>query len=188
VCPNQIVGTGVGLAKECGEEFMASLPAVDRFDQWLDDGGCSIESPCVAPTLEEVSGRDMPRSEPGGLVDIEAVVDEEGHTAQGIGNPEIAGSIIGGIPTDDDQGFNGTGIDLSDETGKFTDLLGRTRLDGFGIDNGAANIPQFSIDSMDKGVDGSRLLITGDDEAPAAVGLKIFKEVGEEFTCGLWQF
>jgi hypothetical protein len=183
---NQIVGTGVGLAKECGEEFVAGLSAIDRFDQRLNNSSRSIESPCIAPTLEEVGGRDVPRSEPGGLVDVEAMVDEEWHTAQGIGNTEIAGSIIGGITTDDDQGFHCTGIDLTDETGKFIDLLGGACLDGFGIDDGAANIPKFSIDSMDKGVDCSRLLITGDDQATTAVGLEIFKEMGEELACGLW--
>ena len=113
-------------------------------------------------------------------------MDEERYTAQGISDTKIAGAIIGRVTTDDNQGFNRTSINLTDETCKLIDLLGRTRLDRLSIDDGATNIPKFSIDGMDQGMDRSRLLITGDNKTPATVGFEIFEEMGEESVCGFW--
>ena len=57
-------------------------------------------------------------------------------------------------------------------------LIDRIRVDRIGVENGLADIAQFCIDRMRKRVDDRWLMITHNDDARAAVALKVLYQHG----------
>jgi len=136
---------------------------VERRDERLHDAGGAVEGPSVAPVLHEVRGREVPRSERGGLVVVQREVHRHRHARH---DAAEARCVVRGIAAGDHE-------QLGRPVGKRLQRLGVHFVDRRDVRDGRV---QLGVQAMDERVRGGRERLAGEDQA--AVLLQVTPDHG----------
>src|SRR5262245_27980831 len=164
---------------------MDRATVVERCDQRLNDRCGAVMSAHITPHLEEVSLRDMPVTERGGLVVELTQVRAQRYLIHCFRELEIRWRRVDRIATKNQQHAHGARVHLTDKLGESRALIHRMRLASLCIDDSVADVSEDVVHRVRQGMNSCRLSLTRDDEAPPARVLKILHHWTEPRLCRL---
>src|ERR1035437_2813827 len=83
-----------------------------------------------------------------------------------VGETEIGGGVVSRIAAENEQQVDFAAAHVRDEIFEGFGLVDRIRIDGIGVENGVPDIAQLQVHLVGQLVDGWRLMIADNDEAP----------------------
>ena len=87
---------------------------------------------------------------------------------------EISGRIVSRIAAEDHKQINFPGTHIGDEILNRFCVIDQVRIDGFGVENGFADVAKPGVQFVRKSVHGRRLMITGNDNAGSTTRSQVF--------------
>ena len=141
---------------------------------WISEG--SVEGAAVAPLFQIMGAVDVPVNVIVGLVLIQAVLYAQRNLVHRIGEAEVRRRVVHRIAAHDDQHVHLAGVHVADEFFQRGRLNLRLHLHGVGVDDGIADRTQRRIHGVRQGVNRRRLIVAGNHDRRALVGLKIFHQ------------
>jgi hypothetical protein len=115
---HDLVAGAVLPAREKPDQLHVALAPVERQDQRLDHAERGAERARVAPRLEEMGARHVPRRERAGLVHVRADVDELLDLAGCRGEVQLGRRVVGGVAAEHDQGLDAARSHRSHQLGE----------------------------------------------------------------------
>jgi hypothetical protein len=138
----------------------------------------------VAPRFEEVRFGNVPMAQRRRLIVVLTQMGAELHLVQRVGEFQVGRRRVDGIAAHDQQYVHSAGVHVGDEVANRRELIDRLRFDGLRVDDGLAGVAERGVHRVRERVDRWRLMISGDDEAGAAMRLEIFRNRVDPFLDG----
>ena len=175
VLAHDIVAPGLGALDEGGDQLVRGEPAVQGGDQRLDDRDGATGRASVAPALQSVRRREMPLAQDRRFVEVQTVVDPQGHALEGLGEAEVGGSGVDRVRAHDDEHLDTTSVHVVDELPKRSV---RRHVGGLGVDDGRAHRTQRLVDRMGDRVNCRGLRLPRENDRARAGALEVLHEGG----------
>ena len=138
------------------ERLDRALAPEQREHERLDDGQRAVARPGVAPGLEEVGERHVPRGERRRLVDVRAEVDELLGLRRGVREAEVGGRVVGGVAAEHDERLHLARPERGDERPEAV-AVRQQRVLRLVVRDGRALVPERRVHRGDGRVDRRRL-------------------------------
>ena len=165
--------------REKRERLDRALAPEEREDERLDDGQRPVARPRVAPGLEEVGERRVPRGERRRLVEVRAEVDDLLGLLRGVGEAEVGRRVVGGVAAEHDERLHLARPERGDERAEAV-AVRQERVLRLVVRDGRALVPERRVHRGDGRVDRRRLSRPGEHQRGAAVVEEVLHERAQE--------
>ena len=172
---DDVVALRLALA-EGGQDLDLRQRVVERRDQRLDDRGRPVGGAQVAPALERVRGGQVPVAALRRLVEVEPVVDPQGHPVEGLREVEVRGGRVDRVRAQDHEDLDRPRLHLRHERREGRRLPDRPGLGGRGVGHGGADRAERLVHRVGDRVDRRRLRLAGDHEGPGSRPLQVLHD------------
>ena len=123
---------------------------------------------------------DVPVAERGGLVVVEAEVHAERHLGERGREGHVGRRGEDRVAAQDEEQLDPASLHVLHERAQRRELILRPRLDRRGVDDRLPHVAERLVDRVRERVHGGRLVLAGDDRAPAAVACEVPHERFDE--------
>ena len=173
---HELVARLLRLVGEGREEFVGGLAAVERRDQRLHDRRGAVERERVAPGFQEVRLGDVPLTLFGGLVVLEREMHPPDDLRQSRPETDVGGRVEDRVSPQDQERSDLAGREVGDERAEGVEPDLGSRFDRLGIEDRSTRVPERPVQGVRERVDGGRLVIAGEDEAPPPVTTEVGRD------------
>ena len=118
----------------------------------------------------------MPVAALGRLVEVEPVVDPQGHLVERLGHLQVGGGGVGRVRAEDDEHLDRARLHLADQGREGRRLADRRRLGGIGVGHGRAHCAQGLVHRVGERVHRRRLRLAGDHQGPGPGPLQVLHD------------
>src|SRR6185437_12129635 len=167
------IGRGVRVFEQRLNDFVSGMAAVERVDHGLNDGNGAVIGTAIGPGFEIMHPVDVPMGFKAGFVAVIAKVNYRSDFVEGGGELQVGGRVVDRVGVEDDQPVHFARVHVGYQRLEVIVLNGRHGVDCVGVDHGLAHVAERVVDGNGSQVDAGRLLLTGNDDALAGVGLQI---------------
>ncbi len=123
--------------------------------------------------------RDVPVRELGGLVEIQAVIDDQADLAEPFGEFQLCRCGKDRVVAQDDQDLDLPRVHRGRKLGERRMLADRVRLDRRTVSHCRADVSERLVHRVRERVHGGRLIVAGHDNGPAAMRLQVLADGGD---------
>ena len=180
VLSNDFVGRAFRPVAQRGDHFVGGSAAVERCDQRLNDRRGAVVAAHIAPLFEEVRFRNLPMTQRRRLIVVQPESNAQLHFVERRREVEVGRGREHRVARHDDQQVDLAGVHVGDEVTNRCELIDRFGLNRLRMENRGADVAECLIDRVRERVDLGRLMIAGEDDAPAAMRLEILGDGVQE--------
>ena len=160
-----------GLAGHGAEQLVGRVAFEDGRDQRLDHSDRAVVRP-------RVGVGDVPVAQVCRFVHVVPVVDAERHLRQSLGELDVRRGAENRVATDNHEEPDLPGVHGRRQIDERGGLILRRRFDRRAVAHRRADVAERLVDRVRDEVHGGRLVLAGDDERGAAMGLEILGDGG----------
>src|ERR1700751_5876314 len=139
------------------------MATVERIDHWLNDGDGPVISSSISPGFKIVNAIDVPKRLHSSFIAMRAEMDDCSNFVESVREVEVGGRGVDRIGVENDQPVHLAAVHVGDERFEFVTLNRGHGVDGFGVDDGLADVAERTIDGDGSQMNAGRLLFAWND-------------------------